>query len=60
VYGLKIRRLTDEEIAGRLAAFEETLRLRDHFSAQRGGVPLSSSTEIIAEERRKRSEQLAG
>lgn len=59
-YGLKLRRLTDEEIAERLEALREANDFRDRVMARRGGLPLSSSAEIIAEERRKRSEQLAG
>jgi excisionase family DNA binding protein len=61
VYGLDLRPLTEEEIAQQLGALRAAQELSDRILARRGGIPFPDSTaEIIAEERRKRSEQLAG
>ena len=55
---LPSRRLTDEEVQRGLAALERASATRASILASRGGVPLSSSVEIINEIRQEMTDRL--
>lgn len=56
----KRRKLTPEEVQLSLEAFERAIRHSDEIMARRGGIPFSSSVDIIHEMRAERTRQLCG